>query len=453
MGSRLICIFVFFLTCSFSLPANSLDYPVDYTFEQVPDPLSLDNPVYPLIDKKVPSPGKSFYDLYFGTVLTRMTRRRGLRHEYSRFDPFNANHSLLLMTYQNTGRWWIYRTTPLPCDRPANLVMTLSSQTTELRWDRNLSNIIWGLRDFKIIKIDVETRKETVVKDFAKDKTLAPIIRAETDLFRITTKKEGEASLNNRFWALCLQGQNEDGRLRHIFTWDQQKNKILGVFKLSREEAELIDWVGMSPLGKRVLILGRPASGRILSGLNMADKKFRKFYKLTNRHGHSDVGLDDKGREVIVMVNTCTGYVDLIPLDFTSKPVKTLGDYEGNGIRPLIQLTSSTRSIHISCNYPGYCVVSTFCPPDVQEDNWLDRMIAMVKLDREKPSAYYLAKLYNSRGPGEYVAETKASISNDGTRIVWTDNWSLNVGEEQTFIMQLTMPSAWSDKLDSSQLQ
>ena len=82
---------------------------------------------------------------------------------------------------------------------------------------------------------------------------------------------------------------------------------------------EEVDWVGMSWLGNWVLIGADPGEGKI-SGLMMADKQLKRFHKLNYATAHSDVGLDIHGNEVIVMQNSRTDHIDLIPLDPKTKP-------------------------------------------------------------------------------------------------------------------------------------
>jgi hypothetical protein len=299
----------------------------------------------------VPTPGHSFFDPSFGTILTRVTQGTGLRHEYSRFDPFNANQSMIILHMPATGAWRIYRTQPIPYDQSGNFVREIDM--AEPRWDPADSNIIWGLsrehRTFRIIRMNVQNGQLTVVKDFAADSTLGPIIMAETDLYRITTKGEGEPSRDLRVWALFLQGTSEEYRLRYIFTWDRQENRVLGLYKIPATEAGLLDWVGVSPLGKWVVVgadADWPPSGRTLGGLNLADKQLRTFHRLAYATAHADVGLDADGNEVIVMQNSRTDYVDLIPLASDTRPVTEEIDYKQSNIIPLVRLFSSDSSPH-----------------------------------------------------------------------------------------------------------
>lgn len=256
--------------------------------------------------------------------------------------------------------------------------------------------------------------------------------------------------MDKRFWAFFLQGTNEDYRVRYIFTWDRQQDKVLGVYPIPSSEAE-IDWVGMSPLGNWVLIGGDPWNGGNLTGLTMANKELTQFHRLDYATAHSDVGLDSNGNEVIVMQNARTDYIDLIPIDLNTQPIlESGGSYENTNRTPIVRLFYSSESpyglqsgVHISCNVPGYCVVSTYIEPGLQEQNWLDRTIILVRLDRQNPRAFYLAKVYGTYGT--YWEETHATITNDGSKVVWASNWNRSVGEEKVFLMQLDMPPNWEE--------
>ena len=150
-----------------------------------------------------------------------------------------------------------------------------------------------------------------------------------------------------------------------------------------------------------------------------------------------------------------TDYIDLIPIDLQTQPIlEAVGSYDNTNRTPLVRLFYSDESpyglrsgVHISCNVPGYCVVSTYIEPGQPEQNWLDRTMVIVKLDGQNPQAYYLAKLLNTTG--SYWEETHATITNDGSKIVWASNWGKNVGHEHVFLMQLDMPSDWKELMTS----
>lgn len=416
---------------------------------RVPDPLSGENPRYSLVAAPAPEPGKPFTDARFGTRLVRATEKPGLRHEYSRYDPFSSDRSKIVLIDPPTGELRVYRADAPPYDRPEKRLATLDFE--QPRWDVTNPDLIWGLRDFQIRTFDVASGKAKVVKDFSRDSRVAPLLRAAPDLYRITTKDEGEPSRDMRYWALALQGTKDDYRLRYVVTWDRTSDEVLGVRELSKEEE--VDWVGMSWRGDWVLIGADPGEGRI-AGLTMADRALTSFRRLDFGTGHADVALDANGNEVVVMQNVRTDYIDLIPIDAKTKPIlDNGGSYAGTGRTPLVRLFSSSESpvglnsgVHISCNVPGWCVVSTYIEPGLAEQNWLDRSLILVRVDARKPAAFYLAKVHATRGA--YWEETQAALSNDGSRVVWADNWGDDVGKERSFVMQLEMPERWRERLE-----
>lgn len=450
MAKRLFFIWVGTLMMLLYSVAFGLEYPSGFTFMEVPDPLSGDNPTYPLISRSVPAIGELFFDSRFGTILTRATQIDELmaRNEYSRFDPFNKDQSMVILLPEYD--WRVYRTQTFPYNQEANLV-TVLHDIAEPRWDPNDPQLIWGLQGFQLLTVNV-LGETTMIKDFANDPTIKPILQSEPDLYRITMMDEGESSQDKRYWAFFLQGSGQDYRVRYIFTWDRLQDKIQGLYKIPLNES-VIDWVGMSALGNWVLIGGQPDNSGNLIGLTMANKELTQFHPLDYATAHSDVGLDIQGNEIIVMQNVQTDFIDLIPIDLNTKVVTNANDYPGSNRAPLIRLYYNDRSpiglnsgVHISCNVPGYCVVSTTTRPNVPGQNWLDRTITLVKLDRSNPRVFYLAKVYNTTGT--YWEETHAAITNDGKKVVWAENWGQSVREGETpknFLMQLDMPSDWMD--------
>jgi len=444
-----------FMACPTAGPAQV--YPPDFRFIRVPAPLAADNPPYPLISRPIPNPGESFFDLRFGTLQTRVTQSSTVRHEYSRFDPFNCNQSRLLVTRITTGDWRVYRTTAKPYDQAANLVRTINN-LGEMRWDPDDPATLWGFRDLSIIRLNVETGQETLVKDFSADPAIAPLLAANPLIYRITCMDEGESSRDKRYWALSLQNGDDPDHPewsyvhKFLFTWDRLQDKVLGTYQLSLAQGQNLDWVGMSPLGNWVVIGGLSEQGVPPAwGLMMASKDFAVLHQLSPDTAHADVGLDTQGREVIVMQNSRTDRVDLMPLDLGAKPVNSPADYNNNLIKPLVILYYNNESplglnsgVHISCNYPGYCLISTNIGPDLPEQNWLDRCLILVRLDRGNPQAVYLAKIYNTTA--QYWEETHGTMSNDGARIIWVDNWGRAAPEPQTpqlTLTQLDLPPNW----------
>ena len=423
-------------------------------FVEVPDPLAGDNPVYHLFTAAVPATGQAVYDPQFGSAQVRVVQTEGMRHEYSRLDPFNTDQSMILLMYLATGEWRVYRTQTIPYDQESNLVTTIDME--EPRWDPDDPEVIWGHQEFRIMTVNVKTGEAKIIKNFAQDKTIGPILTANPDIYRITDKDEGESSADKRYWVFLLQGTKDDYRVRYMFTWDRNEDSVLGLYKIPSQESR-IDWIGMSPKGTWVLIGGGYDNGGKLAGLTMANRELTQFHRLDYNTVHADVALDSDNNEIIVMQNTQTDYIDLIPIDVNTSPIlESGGSYNNTNRIPLLRLFYNDESpygfkseVHISCNVPGYCIVSTFTEPNLPEQNWLDRTITLVKLDRKNPQVFYLAKVFGTRGA--YWEETQATITNDGMKIIWATDWNTKVGQERVWCMQLNMPPGWQDLLDENQ--
>ncbi len=328
---------------------------------------------------------------------------------------------------------------------------TGTPDVAEPRWDPSDLDLIWAFHDFSIVTVKISTGQTTTIKDFSADPAIQPILAANPDLYRITMMDEGESSMDKRYWAFLIQGSLEDYRARYILTWDRQADQILGLYTLSAAESD-IDWVGMSCNGTWVLIGGLETNGGQLTGLTMANRELTQFHGLDYTTAHSSVGLDSQGNEVIVMQNVRTDYIDMIPLDPNTQPIlDDQGSYDNTNRVPLMRLFYDSSPIglnsgvHISCNMPGYCVVSASIEPNLPEQNWLDRSIVLVKLDPSHPRAFYLAEVYGTRGA--YWEETPATITNDGSKVLWASNWNQHVGQEKVWDVLLDMPLVWQNTL------
>ncbi len=448
MKKTIVSTFSFLLLASFNTQSMTL--------VGVPDPLSGHNPRHLQKNLALPTVGTKISEPSFGLGLTRATNAGvvGARHEYSRFDPFNKDQSKIILN-SDGGRANVYNTQTYPYNGAGNFVTRLP--IVEARWDRNNTDKVWGFSGSSIQTVDLSssTPMVTVVKDFSKNTYLTKKLGYRD--FSITMKDEGEASYDNRYWAFMVK---EKGGLKrqHIVSWDKDgasnsQGGVLGTYKLTDREKDTLDWVGMSPKGNYVLAGGLDyaanEANQKITGLTMASKNFDRFHRLDYTTAHSDVGLDSHGNEIIVMQNTRTDNVDLIPIDWNTKAIKNSSEgYEGTNRTKLMSLFYSDSSsegfkggVHISGNYDGYALISTTIDPGDPEQNWLDRSIVMVKLDQDNPETNFLSKIYNSTD--SYWEETHGTISNDGKKVVWAANWDLDQGSKDSdynnFLLELDL--------------
>ncbi len=413
----------------------------------IPDPLSGVNTLYKQQNLTFPQAGTRLKEPTFGLGLTKLTNAGsdGSRHEYSRFDPYNKGQSMIILN-GGGGRSSVYSTTKYPYNGIGNKLTRLP--VVEARWDRKDPNKIWGLTRFGIKTVNPTTGQSTLIKDFSKDPVLKSYLGS--GISRITMKDEGEASYDKRYWAFVVQGdKSKNYQAQQIFTWDKQTDKVLGVYTLKGKEKN-IDWVGMSPKGNYVLIGGLNYKGdensENITGLTMASKDFSRFNRLDYTTAHADVGLDSKGNEVVVMQNTRTDYVDMIPIDWNTKAIKSASQgYEGTNRTKLVRLNYSNSpdgfqgGVHISANFDGHVLISTTLKSGKSEQNWLDKSLVLVKLDPDNPEASILSKTYNTTD--EYWQETHGTITNDGKKVIWAANGDQPGpgGDNNNFLLELDL--------------
>jgi len=323
-GNRIHIIIITVLLSLFALGATAgtgRRYPGDFTFVKVPDPLSGDNPRLVKETPGEPKPGETWRDPVFGTILTRVTRASGDngRHEYSRFDPVNADGTLIML---GPEKWGVYRTSTIPYNGREPVCRL--DDCEEPRWDPVKPHVIWFTFQKALYHLHVLTGKKTLVRDFAREPALQSIMK-DTRAWRITMRDEGEASRDNRYWVFAVQGgESVEYRLLYLFTWDRISAVIPGIMTIAEKESDL-DWVGMSPLGNWVLLGGSETNGGRLRGMTIADPSLKRFHRIDYSTAHSDTALDTEGREVLVMQNVRTDYIDMIPLSWETKPILESG--------------------------------------------------------------------------------------------------------------------------------
>jgi hypothetical protein len=450
-----------FFISNLSFPSKALaestgqiTYPSDYKLIEVPDPLVGNNPLYKEIEMKMPDAGKSYFEPNFGTILTKATVEGDYgsiegRHEYSRFDPFNKDHSMIVLNDSRNNK--IYKTDTFPYNQESNLVCFPSPRLSELRWDPQDPNIMWGLQRACIIKLNVLTGEQTIVKDFSEDAKIGEITKAGD--YSITTEGEGESSIDKRYWALFLKNATDPAC---VFTYDLVEDKVIGLYKLSSKETN-INWVGMSSKGGYVVFGGETTDPSYkFVGTVIANKEMTKFKTISMSTSHSDIGLDTEGNEVLVIGDPYKGTIDMVKLGFDTKGITDPEQsFKGSGCTPLITISpdapkfTMTSTYHISANAPGYCVISASHEPDAEEGYWFDSSIVLVKLDPNNPRVFYLSKIYNVTVPSPrwYWDEVHATISSDGLKLVWACNWNLAIGQEKIFLMQVDLPENWQNNL------
>ena len=171
------------------------------------------------------------------------------------------------------------------------------------------------------------------------------------------------------------------------------------------------DWVGVSPLGNYVVVQWVRDNTIPASGLELYDIETGAFVRrIYTHHHHSDLGVSNDGKEYVVTSElsspTNRNYPGIV--------VHWLDGSDAVHLRPM----PWARMGHFSCQGPdGVILISAGGSFDGAYKN-------------ELYAAYFdgsVRRLVHHRSTSsEYWVQPKASISRDGSKVIWSSNWGVS---------------------------
>ena len=243
-------------------------------------------------------------------------------------------------------------------------------------------------------------------------------------------------SNDSRFYAFVGQTYtNEDGtKFEGIILFDVNENRVVSQMKLPNDLVDF-DWVSVSPKGRFIVVDYATAVAGRYNGVEVYDSNFNFIWQKPLGAGHSDLGTEENGDEVLVMTyyNEETNEMEINKYRLS------------DGAETKLLTHNWSIYNHISCRNlqrNGWCFVSTYDGEgrlaDGQQD-WLpfeDEIFAL-KLDgsgQVQRLAHHRSKRFTPQTPDSdnsvYFAEPHASVSPSGSRVVFGSNWRQNVSRE-----------------------
>lgn len=405
--------------------------------------------------EKLPRPGKgdSYRDPDYGVCVVRVTDHDHepptgfARNYYSRFQPFNADESLLLVFARN-GEWHLYDSATFKHLR----TLDLGGGSVEPQWHPRDPYRLFVLPDkggLRMDVVDVRNGKRATVVDFTDlrgvkgypgVKSLREVWR---DAARVWTRWEGSPSIDGRYWA--FQVETEDGEPLGLITLDLKERIVLGTHDIS--EIGRPDHISMSPLGNYAVaswteeaapcpLFRKRGSLRQPCGVMAFSRDFEEAVPLANKSPHSDMALDADGREVIVIANYDSGNVEMI-------------DLASGKVTPLwrIYIDGASTAMHISgkaYRRPGWVLISTYWANDPKQARpWYRDKLMAVEL-REDPRIINIATIVSRAR--SYFSEPHATVNRDFTRVVFNANWMSGSDDDVDVYMALLPPNALRDE-------
>jgi hypothetical protein len=374
-----------------------------------------------------PARGQAFTDSLYGTTIVRLTDKDadgyagpGIQNEYARSDAENATGTHLILR-GNDGEWYLYDRSA--CTMFRHLAGLGLGEEPEPRWDDSLPEVLYHFYGTELRRYSVAADSSTTVHDFKAEYPQASYV---------TTKTEGDASLDRRYW--CLMVEDSLYNVLAVVCYDRLLDSIVGTKTAFPDN---INWVSMDMSGGHCIIGYESSPAQAFS---------RDFGTMTQlppgATGHMDLALDAQGNDVMVFQSNTTDSITMVDLN------------TGAGT-PLIAIPFDVNTdigLHFSGNCadtPGWVLVSTYgaeSPPAGQQHSWMDNLLFMLEL-KEDPRIVKVCqtRCYTGTNPrSNYMAECFASVNRVGTRIVFGSNWGIYSPQDYTEAYEARLPAGWN---------
>ncbi len=305
----------------------------------------------------------------------------------------------------------------------------------EPRWDASNPKIFYYLYGTELRNYNIAADTSTTIHDFKVDFPLAAYI---------TTKTEGDASLDRRYWSFMIE--NSIGDVISVATYDKNTNSVIGQ---KNTFIDAINWVSMDMSGKHCVIGYDSATAEVFSR-DLSSSKY--LPDLAN--GHMDLAQTLDGKDVMVYQNNHTDWIAMADLDTATEIPLVKIPFFDSGTRT----GNNDIGLHFSGNCgqtPGWVLVSTYGsknPPPGQDHTWMDTQLFMVEL-KANPRIWRIAHTHSYTsldfiGDKNYFAEAFAAINTKGTKIYFGSNWDVFVADPinnpYSDAYRITLPSNWS---------
>ena len=310
------------------------------------------------------SVGQSFTEQY-GTITTRVTDQNSFggnrnTHNYSRRSVWNIDETMMKVgdnlmdpnTYENLG------------------VLPFSS---EANWSNTNPDLMYGIR-----YVSGKANNFSVYN--VKSQQLQTITTFSSYDHCTIGDSEGNLSDNDRY--IVFRCDNT------LISFDIETKTILGTTATQSN----FNWASVSRSGQWILVENN--NGSDPRYVDRYDRNFGSQTRLTDERHHGDLGIDENGDDVLVMVSWDKIYSVRIRDKY--KKTITTGDI-GHG--------------HLSCRNirrPGYCYISSYAGP-IYSVNLADGKVEHMGFTRTDS--------------GNYSAQAKGTASPTGRALIFTSHW------------------------------
>jgi hypothetical protein len=359
----------------------------------------------------------SYTDPVFGTPIKRISDAMNtvsastgkpvtsISHEYASMSPFNIDNTRLLLTH--FGYFALY-------DGSGNFLKNLwpspgLTGSSEPRWSKTDPNVLYYIAGNRLMQYNVGTGAQTTLHTFS-------------EYSSISGMGESDISQDGNHFVFA-------GDKRYVFVYEISTNTKSPALDAG---AGKFDSVYITP-NNNVLVGYYATGSNRFNGFELYDRNMVFLRQVTHVLGHQDVTTDTTGEEVLIWADGA----DPHPQISCGGVVKVrLSD----GMQTCIWREKTwTNAYHISApDNSGWFFMDTYNPVDVISlTGWVyqNDEILQVKLDGSEVRRLLH---HRSRPLNSYTYQPKASVSHDGTKLVYASNYGLQA--------QLGYPTEYSDE-------
>jgi hypothetical protein len=360
-------------------------------------------------------------DPTLGTIFTRVTDpgqrmaadifcgQKFCRHRYSSVQAWNADQTLLAISKGCNGFCFLDGQTYAPAfHRPVD---------DDCKWHPTDPALLICVRAGQVYAWAPRTNARTVV--------YAP--KGYTNI-QFGPYKGNLSSDGNR---LVLRATNRAGALV-AFAYDMEERRKYPDIELAALPG-LNDYCGISPSGRYIACLSTRDDGTDVAYILTVDGKLVQSWTEHHRPGHGDMTVDADGSDVYVGISKSDpDKWHIIKRRLSDGLVTDLAP-SGYGAH------ASTRNI----NRPGWVFVSYEGSYDKIADSvgrapFYQEVIAL-RID----GSGEIRRIAQTRNAvGDYISETHASPSPDGSQVIWSSNWGTAGGPVADYVSRVSWPEA-----------
>lgn len=368
----------------------------------------------------------SYTDPVYGTRVYKATDGADyagasfVRHDYSRRQAFNADNTRFLGIASN-GYWLLYDATTFQRLQRSGTGGALKglagdaeaiwhpTDPAKLFYTGNTGGMVWYEKN-------VETDTDTVMANFSGRLPWSGVTS-------VWTKAEGTSSADGRYFAFMATSYNSASQsnvIYGLFTYDRVLDKIIGTLDASKFGGAFPDHISISASGKYAVPSW--AYNKTL-GTRAYSLDFSTYTQLHTQSEHSDLAFGPNGEDYYVVTDYDSGYIRAVDMATGSS----------FNLMPLYPATGVGYSAHVSgkaFGRPGWVLISTYADfanyGSTYPDTGVRPMTRKVMLVELKAGGRQLSVAHTraAAGYGGYFGEHQATISRDGTRVIFATNFN-----------------------------